>query len=92
MTAQPPAKSVAAPACRVTDMTVAYRENIVLKGVTLEVARGACMAIVGPNGAGKSTLLKAMLGLVPPLAGTAEFFGQSLRVARSRVGYMPQSL
>ncbi|MDU1123417.1 MAG: ABC transporter ATP-binding protein [Dermabacter sp.] len=73
-------------------MTVAYRENIVLKGVTLEVARGACMAIVGPNGAGKSTLLKAMLGLVPPLTGTAEFFGQSLRVARSRVGYMPQSL
>ena len=92
MTVQPPAKSVAAPACRVTDKTVAYRENIVLKGVTLEVARGACMAIVGPNGAGKSTLLKAMLGLVPPLTGTAEFFGQSLRVARSRVGYMPQSL
>ncbi|MCH2164858.1 MAG: metal ABC transporter ATP-binding protein [Marinovum sp.] len=49
------------------------------------------MGIVGPNGAGKSTLIKAMLGLVTPLTGTSEFFGESLNTVRNRVGYMPQS-
>ena len=49
------------------------------------------MGIVGPNGAGKSTLIKAMLGLVTPLTGTSEFFGQPLDQVRRRVGYMSQS-
>ncbi|MEM1065662.1 MAG: metal ABC transporter ATP-binding protein [Pseudomonadota bacterium] len=52
---------------------------------------GSVMGVVGPNGAGKSTLIKAMLGLVPSLTGTSEFFGKSLDQARHRVGYMPQS-
>ena len=49
------------------------------------------MGIIGPNGAGKSTLIKAMLGLVTPLTGTSEFFGQPLDQVRRRIGYMSQS-
>lgn len=73
-------------------MSVCYRVDPVLYGVDFTVPEGVVMGIVGPNGAGKSTLIKAMLGLVKPLTGTAEFFGQPLSHVRERVGYMPQSV
>ncbi|WP_045234616.1 metal ABC transporter ATP-binding protein [Deinococcus pimensis] len=74
----------------VRDLTVAYRDTPVLRGVTLDVPAGRLCAIVGPNGAGKSTLLKAVLGLVPRAAGTVRFFGGDLARARRRLGYVPQ--
>lgn len=78
-------------ACETRDLSVAYREDPVLKRVDFRVPVGSVMGIVGPNGAGKSTLIKAMVGLVKPLAGTSEFFGRPLNDVRNRVGYMPQS-
>lgn len=78
-------------ACSTEHFSVAYRAEPVLRGVNFRVPQGVVMGIVGPNGAGKSTLIKAMLGLVQPLTGTSEFFGQPLARVRSRVGYMPQS-
>jgi len=78
-------------ACETRNLSVAYREDPVLRHVDFCVPTGSVMGIVGPNGAGKSTLIKAMLGLVTPLAGTSEFFGQPLDDVRNRVGYMPQS-
>lgn len=97
MTTAPPGQAIgaAAPvapiACVTRNLSVAYHAEPVLRGVDFAVPRGVVMGIVGPNGAGKSTLIKAMLGLVKPLTGTAEFFGQPLSRARRRVGYMPQS-
>ncbi len=84
-------EAVGTPACATHNLSVAYREAPVLRCVDFRVPQGAVMGIVGPNGAGKSTLIKAMLGLVPPLGGSAEFFGLPLAKARRRVGYMPQS-
>lgn len=78
-------------ACSTRGLSVAYRAEPVLRAVDFTVPTGVVMGIVGPNGAGKSTLIKAMLGLVAPLAGHTEFFGQPLQRARRRVGYMPQS-
>ncbi|MEM1264400.1 MAG: metal ABC transporter ATP-binding protein [Pseudomonadota bacterium] len=78
-------------ACESRNLSVAYRDDPVLRHVDFWVPTGSVMGIVGPNGAGKSTLIKAMLGLVTPLAGTTAFFGQSLDAVRNRVGYMPQS-
>ena len=48
-------------------------------------------AIVGPNGAGKSTLLKAALGIIPRLSGEVHVFGETIRNARARIAYVPQS-
>ncbi|MFA5607039.1 MAG: metal ABC transporter ATP-binding protein [Leucobacter sp.] len=81
----------AVPAWRTRALSVAYGAEPVLRSVDLTVPQGVVMGIVGPNGAGKSTLIKASLGLVKPLAGSAEFFGEPLGRVRQRVGYMPQS-
>ncbi|KAF5837704.1 P-loop containing nucleoside triphosphate hydrolase protein [Dunaliella salina] len=50
--------------------TKGSEQNLVLKGVDLEVKRGTLHMLLGPNGCGKSTLLKVLGGLVTPSAGT----------------------
>ena len=61
-----------------------------LTDLSFEVPAGTLTAIVGPNGAGKSTLIKTALGLVQPLTGHFEFFGESFREVDGRVSYVPQ--
>ncbi|MCB1396902.1 MAG: metal ABC transporter ATP-binding protein [Rhodobacter sp.] len=77
-------------ACHVEDLTVSYREKPVLWDIDLDIPPGVMAAIVGPNGAGKSTLIKAVLGLVPPVAGHVRLFGLPVGKARGRVAYVPQ--
>ena len=77
-------------AVRVTDLTVAYREQPVLWDLDLDVPEGVLMAIVGPNGAGKSTLIKSILGLVPSAAGRVRIYGKPYHEQRRLVGYVPQ--
>jgi manganese/zinc/iron transport system ATP- binding protein len=79
-----------ASAVEVRDLTVAYRTQPVLWDVDLDLPEGRLIAVVGPNGAGKSTLLKAMLGLVPTVAGRVKIFGEPYARRRSWVGYVPQ--
>jgi lipooligosaccharide transport system ATP-binding protein len=66
-----------------------------LDGLDLEVQRGECFGLLGPNGAGKSTTLSLVLGLTAPDAGQIELLGHPVpaeaRVARSRVGVVPQA-
>ena len=50
----------------------------VLRGVSLEVARGEFLALRGASGAGKSTLLHLFGGLDSPNAGEVWFGGQNL--------------
>jgi manganese/zinc/iron transport system ATP- binding protein len=71
-------------------MTVAYHRKPVLWDVDYDAPANRLIAIVGPNGAGKSTLIKACLGLVPRASGQVEFWGESYRRARARLGYVPQ--
>lgn len=47
----------------------------VLKGVSLNVARGELITIVGRSGAGKTTLMQIMGTLMPADAGTVTFDG-----------------
>jgi branched-chain amino acid transport system ATP-binding protein len=55
----------AAPLLSVRNIEVVYDEVIlVLRGLSLDVPRGAVVALLGANGAGKSTTLKAISGLL----------------------------
>jgi ABC-2 type transport system ATP-binding protein len=67
-----------------------------LKGIDLEVPRGAIFGLLGPNGAGKSTLINILAGLVIKTAGSARIWGFDIdrhpRRARRSIGVVPQEL
>ena len=57
--------SAASPLLAVNNIEVIYNHVIlVLKGVSLEVAKGGIVALLGGNGAGKTTTLKAISNLL----------------------------
>ncbi|MEV0808675.1 metal ABC transporter ATP-binding protein [Micromonospora sp. NPDC050200] len=83
-----------APVITVTHGVVGYDGRPVLRDVSLTVTAGEVAAVLGANGSGKSTLIRAVLGLVPLVAGSVELFGTPLRRFRQwqRIGYVPQRL
>jgi putative ABC transport system ATP-binding protein len=50
----------------------------ILKGISLEIARGQAVGLVGPSGSGKSTLLMIMAGLERPDSGRVVVDGTDL--------------
>jgi len=50
----------------------------ILRGITLEVARGETLGLTGPSGSGKSSLLMLMGGLERASAGRVAALGQDL--------------
>ncbi len=66
----------------VTDLKKSFQMNgytlNVLKGISLNIARGEMIAIVGASGAGKSTLLHMLGTLDRPTSGNVLFDGQDV--------------
>ena len=88
---------------RLADVTKIYRKGAervpALQGVTLEVPRGAFVAVTGPSGCGKSTLLHLMAGIDRATSGEVWLDGQPLhamdeagltRLRRENVGIVYQ--
>jgi osmoprotectant transport system ATP-binding protein len=76
-------------------VTKSYGARRVLDGVTLEVARGARVALLGPSGCGKSTALRLLVGLTDADAGQVvvldeEMTRASANALRRRIGYVIQ--
>ena len=64
-TAKPAIAATTAPLLAVKNIEVVYDNVIlVLRGLSLDVPKGAIVALLGANGAGKSTTLKAISGLL----------------------------
>ena len=80
------------PAVALRDLGRAYGERVALAGVTLELPRGATLAVFGANGAGKTTLLRVLATLLRPHSGSAEVLGRTLPrdgwAVRGRVGLL----
>jgi len=70
--------------------------KIALRGIDLDVPRGAFFGLLGPNGAGKSTLINILAGLVLKTSGEARILGHDIvsdmRKARMSIGVVPQEL
>jgi branched-chain amino acid transport system ATP-binding protein len=61
----PAAAAGAAPFLELVTVESGYHRQLrVLKGVSLTVTPGQCVAVLGSNGAGKSTMLKTIMGLI----------------------------
>lgn len=73
-----------------------YKKRMVVKGVSVAVARGEAVGLLGPNGAGKTTTFYMITGLVPADAGRITIDGRDVtrlpmyRRARLGIGYLPQ--
>ena len=75
-----------APMLAVEGLSVRYRRNLALHGVTFSLPPGQCLGVIGPNGAGKTTMLRAIVGLLQPYTGRVRIAGLSPRAATSRAG------
>jgi zinc transport system ATP-binding protein len=74
----------------IRNLSAGYGQNIVLQEVDLLIHPNDFIGVIGPNGGGKTTLLKAILGLIPPLAGEI-IFAESMTAGNiHRIGYLPQ--
>jgi ABC-type polysaccharide/polyol phosphate transport system ATPase subunit len=61
----------------------------VLKGISFEVHRGECVAVVGRNGAGKSTLLSLLARVYKPTSGSVHVHGRLAPLLELGAGFHP---
>jgi iron complex transport system ATP-binding protein len=81
----------------IKNLTIGYPKfPLVIKGLSLSIAKSEVVNILGPNGCGKTTLLKALLGFLPAPPGQLFLNGLPLakfkrkELARS-LAYVPQN-
>ena len=62
----------------VENLELRYDDAQALDRVSLEVEKGAIVAIVGVNGAGKTSLIRAIAGMLRPSAGRVVYHGENI--------------
>lgn len=73
-----------------------YGSSHTLRGISLSVKKGECLALLGRNGVGKTTLLKCMMGVLPVASGSVMLEGKNItrltphERARLGIAYVPQ--
>jgi phospholipid/cholesterol/gamma-HCH transport system ATP-binding protein len=60
------------------EVTKSFDDEVVLKDISFNIAKGETKIIVGESGSGKSTILKLILGLIKPDAGRIVIEGNDI--------------
>jgi ABC-2 type transport system ATP-binding protein len=83
-------------AVRISGVVKRFGAVEALRGLELEVPRGAFFALLGPNGAGKSTLLGVLTGVLAADEGEIALLGERARTVplsiKARIGVVPEEL
>jgi branched-chain amino acid transport system ATP-binding protein len=81
---------------RVEGLQASYGRGQVLFDIRLKVAQGELVTLLGRNGMGKTSTVRAIMGLLPPRAGTIEFGSEPIggqtpeAIARRGIGLVPE--
>ncbi|MBI1889156.1 MAG: urea ABC transporter ATP-binding subunit UrtE [Burkholderiales bacterium] len=73
-----------------------YGSSHTLRGVSMSLEKGQCLALLGRNGVGKTTLLKCLMGVLPVAGGSVMFEGRDITKlkpherAHAGIAYVPQ--
>ncbi|MEX0969535.1 MAG: ATP-binding cassette domain-containing protein [Paracoccaceae bacterium] len=62
----------------IRDLAKRFGANVVLDGITLDIAKGESLVVIGGSGTGKSVLLKSVLGLIKPERGSISVAGRKV--------------
>ncbi len=54
---------------QIRNLALGYPDLTLFRGLSMDIERGATLAVLGANGSGKSTIVKLLLGLMKPLSG-----------------------
>lgn len=75
----------------VDGLELCYGPVHAVRGVSLEVSRGAVVGLIGPNGCGKTSTLRMVAGLLRPTRGRVLVNGalQGTTAARRQLAYVP---
>lgn len=61
------------------DVSFAYKDDLILKGINFELEKGKTIALVGPSGGGKSTLVDLVPRFYDPVSGSVSLDGVDIR-------------
>jgi phospholipid/cholesterol/gamma-HCH transport system ATP-binding protein len=68
----------------IVDLWKSFRDNHVLKGISLTIERGTTFVVLGGSGSGKTVLMKHVIGLLKPDRGSVTVDGMEMHKLRGR--------
>ena len=81
---------------KLSNVETYYWESYILRGISMEVPKGAVVALLGRNGMGKTTAIRSIVGLTPPRRGIITLREKDItglpphKIAHMGVGLVPQ--
>ena len=81
---------------KLANLESSYGPVQAIRGVSLQVTRGAIVTVLGANGAGKTTILKTISGIIDPQKGSVIFEGEEIQrrdpdwIVRKGISHVPE--